>query len=507
MSSFVDLIIFEAYWAAMRVQKELVVHGEPILPGVTLHPYRVPYDHTKMLFAGRFLGPSKVAQRVRQGGYTCQVISFTHLLTYDEIEKIIKKFVGPSTIVGISSTFNHHGATIQITDFMKVFFKNHKETIIGGPSAHVWGKQTEEQGYKFKYTLSDYAENTIVPFLDKVKNYGLSKKQMPMWDIQSCQHRWHSSSCVGEKETLTLEISRGCIFKCKFCRYAYIGKKKGTYTREMNNIKDELQYNYDNFKTTNYILSDDTFNDTPEKIEQWAEMLSSLPFKIQYGTYLRADLLHRYPHTMDLLRDSGLKAVHFGIETLNPRSAKTIGKGWSGKHAKEFLPKLTNEIWKGQVLLHSSFIAGLPHDIPQDWEDVSDWAIDHELSVSLMTLDISTLRKDTPDDERGGASIFDRHAEHYGYEIVYEKQGFSEWKLNGMTSTEIRQSMRHYNFLNDTFGTMRPFQAMELMSIGIPVETIMTASRYEIFSNPDTWTRTRNFVQNYVERLLTVEHK
>jgi tRNA A37 methylthiotransferase MiaB len=505
MSSYVDFIIFEAYWAAMRVREELVVHGRPIVPGTTTYPISVPYDQSKVLLAARFLGPSKVAQRVREGGYTCQVISFTHLLTYEEIEKIIQKFVGPSTLVGISSTFNHHGGTIQITDFMKVFFKNHKETIIGGPSAHVWAKQIQQQGYDFKYILSDYAENTVVPFLNKIKNFGLNKKQTSAWDIQSCQHRWHDSSCIAKGETLTLEISRGCIFKCKFCRYAYIGKKKGTYTRNMEMIKEELLYNYDKFKTTNYILSDDTFNDTVEKVEQWADMVASLPFKIQYATYLRADLLHRYPHTMGLLKDSGLKAVHFGIESLNPKSAKTIGKGWSGKHAREFLPKLTNEIWNGQVLLHSSIIAGLPHDTPQDWEDVSNWATDHELSISMMTLDIHTSRKDTPDDERGGASIFDRHAEDYGYEIVYEKEGFTEWKLNGMTSTEIRKLMRQYNFNNDTFGTMRPFQAMELMSLDIPLKTIMTASRYEIFSNPDTWKKTRKFVQNYVQRLLTVQ--
>jgi radical SAM superfamily enzyme YgiQ (UPF0313 family) len=50
-------------------------------------------------------------------------------------------------------------------------------------------------------------------------------------------------------ETLPIELARGCIFKCKFCSYPLLGKKKGTYLRDFSQVKDEMiEYWMDYYK-------------------------------------------------------------------------------------------------------------------------------------------------------------------------------------------------------------------------------------------------------------------
>jgi hypothetical protein len=499
----VDVVIFEASWSAMRIGEILVDKGRPRFPGKSSDGI-LPYNRGRTSVPSRGLGPSKIAQRIREAGYTCQTISFVQYMTKNQIEQIKQKFIDKNTIVGISSTFSGDEGGHQIAAFMKEFFRDHNHTLIGGPSAHLWSELAAQQGYKFKHVITSFAENKIVDFMHSIKNYGIAKKRTNQWDILSCQHRWHPSSCITEGETLPLETSRGCIFHCKFCRFPMLGKKKGTYLRDMKLIREEMIYNYECFRTTNYILADDTFNDTPEKVEEWCNMIDTLPFEINYVTYLRADLLHRFPHTQELLKNSGLKAAHFGIETLNPKSASIIGKAWSGKHAREYVPHLVNNIWNKEISVSITFVCGLPFDTPQDWNNWNEWAEKHRLSVYFIPLHIQTARRTKKNIEEEGISIFDIEAEKYGYKIINENAVSSQWELNGIKYSDVRKLIDPLNVSNEFYGTTPAFQTIELLSLGFDVETTISTPRYEMYSNPDTWMKCNKFVEKYVQRLLTV---
>ena len=65
---------------------------------------------------------------------------------------------------------------------------------------------------------------------------------------------------IQDHELLTVELSRGCKFQCKYCNYAFLGIKEDTST-EAELLRAELIDNYERFGTTNYILADDTLND------------------------------------------------------------------------------------------------------------------------------------------------------------------------------------------------------------------------------------------------------
>ena len=179
-------------------------------------------------------------------------------------------------------------------------------------------------------------------------------------------------------EPLPLEVSRGCIFACRFCQLPHLGKKKLDYIRGMNYIEDELNYNYETFGTKNYYILDDTFNDTEIKLKAFYDMSHRLPFDLNYSAYVRADLVHRFPDMAYLLKDSGMSGVFHGIESFHPSASVLLGKGWSGKHGKEFLPKLYHDVWNREVAQHLSFIVGITGDTLENVWDTAKWFVDNE---------------------------------------------------------------------------------------------------------------------------------
>ena len=86
--------------------------------------------------------------------------------------------------------------------------------------------------------------------------------------------------------------------------------------------------NYEKYGITKYYYGDDTHNDSMHKLEfLYNEIYSKLPFKIEFATYLRLDLLAAHPESISLLKESGLVGTFFGIETFNHASNKSVGKG------------------------------------------------------------------------------------------------------------------------------------------------------------------------------------
>jgi radical SAM superfamily enzyme YgiQ (UPF0313 family) len=184
--------------------------------------------------------------------------------------------------------------------------------------------------------------------------------------------RFAKNDFILPNEALPLELSRGCIFKCKFCQYPNIGKDKDDFNKSMDSIRESLIYNYENYGTTHYYLSDDTLNSHRERTIAFHKMSKTLPFKLQYIGYVRMDLLDIWPEQLEILPDSGLISCHFGIESLDPESCKIVGKGWGAKNHREWILKL-KDIWKDKVTMRCSLIAGLGKDTEQEWEEQQNW--------------------------------------------------------------------------------------------------------------------------------------
>lgn len=400
----------------------------------------------------RSIGAYQLAHFLRQNNYNVQVIDFTDYFTKDELLEACYKFISNETLaIGISTTF--YSTDKENFGYSKDLDNKFQLQSLSNNLNHVLKKIREQYpnikivigGAKSASTklgitdkvINGYAEQEVLDYLNelngKIKIKNLYRQQQ-FFSIEHLDHRFLKNDCILDNETLPIEISRGCIFKCKFCAFPLNGKNKLDYLRDPERIKEEMIYNFENYKVRNYFFSDDTFNDSTIKVEKIHKAIMDLPFKINFTTYLRLDLLYHNQSQIEMLKDMGLATAFFGIETLNQKTASCIGKGMNVERTKSFLTDLYENKWGRQIPITCSFIIGLPYESVENIEETYNWIKGTGLSSMFFPLAIT--------DKAFFKSEFDTNYQSYGYEFN-PKTGF--WSNEFMNSDKAYELSSRYN--------------------------------------------------------------
>jgi len=447
------------------------------------------FTKTRPLF--RTAGPYVIAHHLRKNNISVQVIDYIQFLTDTQLISLIKKFLpkdkDKSCVLGISTTFLQPvdnllpANVLDAIKHIKLEYTNLK-VVAGGAHAH----HLQMNDNYIDYSIFSYSEDVTLALFNGLlgrtslsPDFKINKKIIRdnvNFDIVQSDFRFIKEDCIRPNESLPLEISRGCIFKCRFCRYPHIGKKKNDYIRCIDQIKAELIYNYETFGTTNYYVLDDTFNETPEKVKAFYDMTQTLPFKINWCAYIRADLVHRFPETAMWLKDSGLIGAFFGIETFHPEASNLIGKAWSGKHGKDFVLELKNNIWGDDVIITLSLILGIP---PETWENILEtqqWIVDNKIdSWSWHSLAINGNPNKTDD-----KSEFEKDPSKYGFTFP-NPDNFNDWHHAMVTKNQVDE---WYKRTEESFSKSIRFGAWNVIEIlnYFDKEVVMSIDFREKFS-------------------------
>jgi hypothetical protein len=462
----------------------------------------------------RSLGPYRLASSLKDAGYTTAVIDYIVNLSVDEIINALKKELTPDTLwVGFSSTFFWANDNVynrsQIermywTDYadvekiIKFVRENSNAKIVYGGAKAPFSLVDKN----IDYYVVGYADNSTVELtnhlkyghplvdiqpkeIDGVTSYILdsNKYEEPKMDSIST-YWWDKKHNILPNEGLPIELARGCIFKCKFCTYPLLGKKKGTYLRDPECIKDELIKMWESSGTTSYYFTDDTFNDDNDKIEALHKIFTSLPFKPKFSAYLRMDLINRYPHQADMLTDMGLIGTYFGIESLQADSAKCIGKGLHPNKVKDRLYWL-REKWTNKVNIGAGFILGLPYDTMEYFNELYSWCSESDnplQQISFYPLYLFNRQKGSRLDAY--TSEFSLNPEIYGYEFPKDNISWElkSQKLNYHLCGEIAAMFSHQISVKNKFAE---FQMITALNTGIELEDLYNLTEVEIFQKYD----------------------
>lgn len=372
----------------------------------------------------RPIAPYQLSHWLRQNSFRSQVIEFVQHLSTQELIELTELAISKKTFaIAVSTTFwPLDGTTIGINavvppnileamSLLKIKYPN-IEFIAGG---HRTARYSTIFDRVFDVIETD-GENQILNYCNE-KKYKV-KFPAKQFNIVELQHKFIDQDIILPHESLPMELGRGCIFKCKFCSYLNIGKKKHTYQRKFDHVLEEFAYNKDMFGTKNYMLLDDTVNEDVDKMN----FLSTIPKQIDsdftWNGFLRADLIWAHKNH-EILFDSGLRNVFFGLESLHPKTSKVIGKGWMGTHAKEWIPYLYNDLWNKKISIEGSFIIGLPYETIDSILKTVDWI--NQIDVGSLYFFPFNLRNNFEDGSP--VSEFTREYKKYNYTI----DNYDDW--------------------------------------------------------------------------------
>ena len=373
------------------------------------------------------LGAYRIRTELESQGYNVKVIDHYHNLTEEHIQKAFEKYVGKETLwVGFSTTFLN--TTTLLADrshfYMRLRKKYNVPIVIGGAKAMVeflpWAD----------IFITGYADDAVV----SVTNHLAQKGSTPKWkdykgkkiidsnheydrkDLSNIGVVWKAEDGISPTQALPMEIARGCIFNCAFCNFPLNNKSKFDYVRVKEDMTNEFLRNYEQFGTTYYCFMDDTYNDSMKKLELMHDVITNLPFKIKFDTYIKPELLATWPDQADLLVETGLVGASLGLETLNRDARQAIQKGKNIEKVLESIDKL-KEKNNGQVKIQCNMIVGLPHESAQSiWKS-------HEQIINNKSIDWWNwypLQIHSKDHHEYHSPI-DRNPEKFGYEISQTK--------------------------------------------------------------------------------------
>lgn len=347
----------------------------------------------------RVNGAHRISTVFRKKGIKVDVIDFFNDWKIEELEKYISRY-SQLNFLGLSIGLSKPSTKLVnlLIPILKQKFPTIK--IIAGGSDVLENYYSNVDLY-FRGFAEGTVDNIIEylktgkfnPFyVQEIKTHDVKRAvdcnaHFKNFDLTNLRTEYSDHDFIQQNETLALETSRGCVFKCSFCNFPFTGKKKNEYIREKEDIKSEIIENYQKYKTTRYLITDDTFNDNPVKVDMMYEISQELDFELNFMCYARIDLLYAKQDQIKKMIDFGIKGMFFGIESLKESTSKQIGKGFSGQRLKDYLLYIRHQY--PEIHITTSFILGLPDESIEEFKNNIQWMIDNNAANSIPVYGLS----------------------------------------------------------------------------------------------------------------------
>ena len=399
-------------------------------------------------------GIHRIANHMRQQGWDVEVIDFVDFWNLDQLKELFDSRVKPNTrLIGLSYLSNRVGNLVGINGFCE-YAKSKKPDIIvmsGGQVEPLYYTHTDYHinGYG-EYALDDLlkylfsnGERPRFSFLShsmsnkKVKVLDANNDTYKAYPFRDPMIKYEKRDFIVPNEWGHMELSRGCKFKCAFCFLPALGVK-GDFTRDADSFREHIMHAYDNWGMENYLLSDETLNDSTEKLTKFADVVETLPWKPYFAGFVRADLLISRPKDREEMIRMGLLGHFYGIESFNHASVKAIGKGTHPDKVKaglldvkSYFKSKVGKLYRGTINL----IGGLPHETLESLYQTSAWLkanwSDQEWGGSELEI------QDGKSADVYNASTLSDSFESAGYRIMSQEEADEWFKKEGVDPKKI----------------------------------------------------------------------
>lgn len=458
-----DFVIFGmGYdWAFKEPPPMSEILAKGLNPDSLLHEY-LPRPY-------RQFGHYKVASFLRKRGFSVKCVDFLFSYTDIELKAIIDKYVSDETLaIGFSLMAGNLGFDFFQNQFLKRVEKikdlSQKKIIFGGKLRNDF---TENQRYFDAPDVIIYneSEKAILKILTDLRNSGKFdlafklKKDMDAFVYQPNESEENSDlnimftedDHIYPGEPIAIELSRGCMFNCSFCNYPMRGKSRFDFIADINEVREMLIRNYEERGITSYNLLDSTFNDSTERMKEFADLVKTLPFKPKFFAFLKPDLLLKSPEQIQLLKEIGVILGFFGVETLNPETLRVIKK--SG--AAEDLIRVFTELKRisPETSVHVNLVVGLPHETRETFLENLKFLMSHSDVIDSISATSLILNREENMDPTA-LSAFTQNPEKFGYRKFYDETRHKyvwENSTNGLTYDSAQELVQECSAMLEEF--------------------------------------------------------
>lgn len=197
-------------------------------------------------------------------------------------------------------------------------------------------------------------------------------------------------------QSVTLEHSRGCIDRCKFCSlWTFWGKHIKTDIEKNNELEvlphyrsksvermlEEVDIVYKKYNRKYIIWADPTFNVDPEWTDEFCEKLLKRGYKdLYWWAFLRADFILRDEKLgiMEKMARSGLIHPLVGVERECSEDLRKVRKSvYTRELVKEVFSIFKNKY--PQIFRQGTFVTCLPFDTRESMLKLVDYAIEIDI--------------------------------------------------------------------------------------------------------------------------------
>jgi radical SAM superfamily enzyme YgiQ (UPF0313 family) len=274
---------------------------------------------------------------------------------------------------------------------IKEFNKNIQICFVG---THIAYEKEKILEYDFvDFAIEREFEKEVVDLAKEIKEKKILKKYRvgKPWDFSKARVYREISPFYNYNDrpikklkypSLQIQLTRGCPYKCIFCMWPQV-MFRGYKKRDLDIVIDEIKKAKDIFGINSFYIDDDTFNVDREYIREFAKRLIKEKINLPFMVMARADAVVD-KESLALLKDAGLVAIKFGIESVDEDILKEMNKALNLKKSEEAI-KLCKELG---IEVHLTFSIGSFSDTKESIKKSFLWLIDKNpdsMQISILT--------------------------------------------------------------------------------------------------------------------------